>query len=150
MPGSASKNRHKSATSNQQQADYSSDFEQLNSKLDIVINEISKTNKRLDQLEHSQKKLEQSVEYLHEETKESKSATKELECRFQRLSERVDSFKNLESRLKVYEYNDRARCVELNGIPYAKDENLFEGLNKILKQIKLTSINVSTDIDKVY
>lgn len=127
-----------------------SNFEQLNSKLDLLIDKVSATNNKIEKLEISQKELEKSISYLHEDFAESKDKIKTLEDKVEKLSSTVDSYKNLAKRIDGYEYAERARCVELNGIPFKNEENLMEGLSKILHLVNVPSINIASDIDKIY
>ena len=128
----------------------STEFDTINSKLDLLINEVSKNNKRLESVESSQTKIEKSIEYLHDEFSEYKQKTRDLEAQLKSMTKVVESFINLENRMDAHEHMERARCLELNGIPYAKNENLMAGLEQIIKHIKISSINLTTDIDKIY
>lgn len=127
-----------------------SEFSILNSKLDLLIKEVTDNNKRLKQMETAQADFKKSIEFLYEDVKEYKSKTIELEQKVKSLNASMDTIKSLEDRLEAYEYAERSRCIELNGIPYAKDESLMVGMERILQHIKLTSINITTDIDKIY
>ena len=137
-PGSRSR-----AKSKEEDSMSTSNFDTINSKLDLLIGEVSKTNNRLED-------LEKSVEYLHSEYRDMGTKTKALQTQVDSLAETLDSLKTLENRIEMYEHMDRAKLIELNGIPFAKNEDLFEGLEMILKKSKIPDIDLSRDIDKVY
>lgn len=144
------KNKSVSSPNPEDELKFSSNFEQLNSKMDILIGEVTKTNKRLENLEQSQRSLEHSLEFLHNQTTENVQKTKELESKVEELTLAMNSYKALENRLDAFDHADRARCLELNGIPYKKDEDLLAGLEIILKHTNLPTIDITRDVDKIY
>ena len=147
---SRKKNKQHGSSTTEEESTSQSLFETINSKLDHLISEVAKNNQRLENLEVSQKKMENSVEFLHDELAAYKVKINKLEQNVEALNNTIESFKNLEARVNASEHQDRARCIELNGIPPSKDENLMAGLEKMLKHLKITSISVVTDIDKIY
>ena len=122
----------------------------IDSKLDLIISQLASLNKRIDTLESNQTELTKSVEFLSLKYEEIKDQALRLQNEVDILNEKIGSYKSLENRIEAYEYLDRAKCIELNGIPHSENEDLFLGLDKLLQQSKITTINLAHDIDKIY
>ena len=77
---------------------------------------------------------------------------RELENHVPEINQRLfqHTYNNLDARIEVSEHNERAKCIELNGIDFSKGENCMEALDKILKHLELSTITPSQDIDKIY
>lgn len=126
-------------------------LQSLDRKLDKILDQMSIINKRLDKLEATNDEQERSIEFLHTELETTKQ---ELDRMSHNLSEShhtsPQSLENLIRRVEANEHANRARSIELNGIPFAKEENLVEGVEKLAKHLKFTWLNITTDIDTVY
>ena len=76
---SRKKNKQHGSSTTEEESTSQSLFETINSKLDHLISEVAKNNQRLENLEISQKKMENSVEFLHDELAAYKAKINKLE-----------------------------------------------------------------------
>ena len=87
---------------------------------------------------------------MHNESEELKAKIVKMNSSIQDYEKKLESFKNLDSRIKAYEHCSRAQCIELNGIEFTQGEDLSEAFHRILKHQKIDSISATHDIDKIY
>ena len=122
----------------------------IDSKLDLILNQLSDMNQRLNKLETNQQQLEVSMEFYHSENEELKKKQSQLEKFIETAKQKLDDYKHLDARVEAAENAARSKCIELNGIPYKKDEDLTEALKKILNHQKIDTIKPVSDIDTIY
>ena len=142
-----SKKNGKSSTSN---ADDDINLKSIDDKLNTILNKLSTIDRRLDQLEKKQQDIENSVDFAHSEITDFKTKQSQLEAKVEQLEKKLESYNSLNARVVASENNARAKCLELNGIPPTKGENLMEGFLKITKHLNKKFINPILDIDSIY
>ena len=119
----------------------------LDKKLDKILDQISVINSRLDRVEAKQIEHEKSIEFLFNDLDDTKKKLVNTASEGNPPSQPIE---NLLKRLEMNEHASRAKCIELNGIPFGKGENLFEGLEKLAKALKYSWLNITTGIDTVF
>jgi len=122
----------------------------LDNKLDLVLSEFSSIKSRLTAIENTQKEFEKSLEFVHQETRKNDYNISRIENSVKHVEQKLEEYKSLDERIETSEHHERAKCVELNGIEYSKDEDLMTGFDRIIKNLKMTSISTTQDIDKIY
>ena len=122
----------------------------IDAKLDMVLSELSALKVKMNKLEGIQKEQQQSIEYIMAENEELKEKLVLLENQQPTIQTKLKSLENLNNRVEQHEHLSRAKCVELNGIPYSKDENLTEGFERLVKKVENFHLNLSTDLDNIY
>ncbi|XP_067951792.1 uncharacterized protein [Watersipora subatra] len=125
-------------------------FKKLDSKLDVIISQLSEFNVRITSVERKTAEFEDTFEYHSKEISDLRAEVKELKQSKANVEKKLDSFDSLSGKVDASEQASRGKCIELNGIPHSKDENLLEGFKKILKNLKLDYINPMLDIDNMY
>lgn len=125
-------------------------FKKLDSKLDIIISQLGEFNVRITSVERKAAEFEKTFEYLSNEIGDLRAEIKELKQSKVNVEKKLDSFDSLSGKVDASEHASRGKCIELNGIPYSRDENLPEGFKKIVKNLKLDYINPMLDIDNMY
>ncbi|XP_067945270.1 uncharacterized protein [Watersipora subatra] len=118
-------------------------------KLTQLIMDVAKIHKRLDLIENKQAEYELSLENFQEEINDVKSKVSELESAKTKRQQST-THNNLLMHVEANEHLNRAKAIELNGIPFKSGENLMEGFSKLLKVAKLDDINPTRDIDNIY
>lgn len=146
---SAGKNTRSRAASNAD--DQSSvSLQSLDKKLDKILSQITIINQRLDKLEVNQKDQEKSLQFFHDDLEETKRKVEEIQSNLTQTRGPSQPIENLMKRVEANEHANRAKCIELNGIPYGKGENLIEGMEKLIKHMDFNWLNITTDVDNVY
>ena len=122
---------------------------QINSKLDLILQQLVFVNTRLDSLESKQKEYESSLNYIHEDMDDLKQRVSEVE-KAAPAEQQLETLKAINERIRISEHQSRAKNLELNGIPYKEGEELMEGFERIIKHLKYMFINPAADIDNIY
>jgi uncharacterized coiled-coil protein SlyX len=122
----------------------------IDAKLTELLSQVSKINRRLDAIETRQADYEHSLENLHQEINATNTKLEQLTKSRSELTDKSPSYDNLVKRIEANEHANRAKCLELNGIPFTRGENLLEGFSKLVKATKIDSICPTTDIDNMY
>lgn len=122
----------------------------LDTKLNLIISQLSIINSRVECLETVTKEHEKSLEYVQQELSDTRKEIGSLTKDVTESKLTMENFSNLSTRIAAYEHSSRAKCIELNGIPFQKGENLHEGLEKIVKSLNLNWLRPGIDIDNVY
>ena len=122
----------------------------IDEKLNVILTQLSSINKWLDNLESNHVELGKSMNFMHNESEELKAKIVKMQSFIQDYEKKLESFKNLDSRIEAYDHCSRAQCIELNGIEFTEGEDLSEAFHRILKHQKIDSISATHDIDKIY
>ncbi|XP_067931274.1 uncharacterized protein [Watersipora subatra] len=125
-------------------------FKKLDSKLDFIISQLSEFNVRITSVECKTAKFEDTFEYFSKEISDLRAEVKELKQSKANVEKKLDYFDSLSGKVDASEQASRGECIELNGIPHSKNENLLEGFKKVLKNLKLDYLNPMLDIDNMY
>ena len=104
----------------------------------------------MTKLEGIQREQQQSIEFVMSDNDDLKKAVKELESQQIAIQAKLKCLENLSERVEYNEHLSRAKCVELNGMPYHKDENLTEGFEQLVKKVENFHMNFGTDLDNIY
>ena len=108
----------------------------IDDKLNLILSEVTEIKSLLDKVEKNQKDQEKSIAFMLEENDMLKKKGESLEQRQIKLESNLLCFDNLNHRLELNEHQARGKCIELNGIPYGKGENLLEGFEELVKKLK--------------
>lgn len=140
--------RNKGSSANAAEEDIS--LKTLDNKLNRLLSEMGNITSRLTKIEENQREYENSLTFLHQESSDTKAKVVLLETAINEFETKLTGYKTLDAKIEAAEYQDRAKCVELNGIEYTKDECLMMAFDKIIAHLSLPSISSSQDIDKIF
>ena len=115
----------------------------IHKKLEQVSSSVLKLEHRLTAFEKEQKDQEKAITFLGDEVADLKAEMAELQSKLASTD-----MQSLKERMELIEHNNRARQVEMHGIPPGEGEDLLAGVMKIANQIKV-EIGPG-EIDKVY
>lgn len=120
----------------------------LNEKIDGLCSSVKKIEARLESIEREQTDQAHSLTYLGDEIGDIKKRIAEVENDskdHKRIQIEVD---NIKAFIESSEHAKRAKCVEVQGIPPAKGENLLEAYRRLLQKLQI-SVN-EQHLDTVY
>ena len=120
----------------------------IDEKLNLILTKLGNIEVRLNLIESKQSDFEKSLNHVHQENEGIQLKQRDLSKSIVEIESKIGKLEGLESRIEAAEYAERAKCVELNGIPYDKSENLNLAYQKLLSSLK--SDKLPTTIDKIY
>lgn len=122
----------------------------IDEKLNLIISQLSAISSRVDRLESVTKEYEKSIDFISKDLEDTKVKISKLARDVEIANQSLTGFNNYAEKIAANEHQNRAKCLELNGIPYQKGENLFEGLDKLGKHLKLDWFKPCVDVDNVF
>jgi len=84
-------------------------FKSLDSKLHLILGQLSSINQRLTKLKANQQQLEESIEYFHSETEELKQKQAQIEKSTNNVKQKLDDYKDLDARVEAAENAPRSK-----------------------------------------
>ena len=121
----------------------------IEEKLDLIVSKLSNIESRLNTIESKQFEFEKSLTFYHQQVEETQSKQKLMAASIDVIEGKICKFQALETRIDAAEHAERAKCVELNGIPFQKPEDLTIAYQKIIDALKSTRLPL-TGVDKIY
>lgn len=121
----------------------------IDDKLNAILNKLDNIESRLNKIENKQAEFEESLNFAHQNNKDIQVQQKSISASIKDMEQKIAKFQTLENRIEAAEYADRAKCVELNGIPFQSSEDLLIAYKKIVETLKSPKL-AAAGIDKIY
>jgi len=98
--------------------DTSQKLTDINDKLNVILSKLTTIESRLNTIESKQSDFDRSLQIVHQENEDIQTQHKAMAISITTMEAKINKLQVLENRVEANEHSERAKCIELNGIPY--------------------------------
>lgn len=120
----------------------------IDEKINKMCASLYKMEQKIQTMEKEQQDQAQALSFIGDDLDGLKKNVGTLQNELKSTTEKAEEMVQIKAGLERMEFDRRAKCVEINGIPMGKGEQLMEALKSMATKLQLP---ISTDdVDTVY